>query len=309
MTDLPPSSGSSSSAPPARPSVPLVAPVGPDGTAASARGEPAEALRELSRDRDHLFLLHEALVDAEQQTTLEARLDVIVNAIRKIGFGRVAITLRNENLDQTKLVCIGLTPEDARELRDRPAPGVVWKRRLASLERFRVSQSFYLDASDEWIAREFHGGLSSRLEPSVDPQWNPRDALLVPLKGSDGRIIATLVLDDPTDRHRPTLARVRTVELFGQQVAYMIEQAELVEIARRRADRLARLHEVGVMLARSLNEDDIVHERARQIGRVVPCDGIVIAAPDVEENFVTTLFRSVRGIRRARNPAPLGHGP
>lgn len=309
MTDLPPSSGSSSSAPPARPTVPLVAPVGPDGTAASARGEPAEAVRELSRDRDHLFLLHEALVEAEQQTTLEARLDVIVNAIRKIGFGRVAITLRNENLDQTKLVCVGLTPEDARELRDRPAPGVVWKRRLASLERFRVSQSFYLDASDEWIAREFHGGLSSRLEPSVDPQWNPRDALLVPLKGSDGRIIATLVLDDPTDRHRPTLARVRTVELFGQQVAYMIEQAELVEIARRRADRLARLHEVGVMLARSLNEDDIVHELARQIGRVVPCDGIVIAAPDVEENFVTTLFRSVRGIRRARNPAPLGHGP
>ena len=309
MTDIPPSSGSSSSAPPVRPSAPLVAPVGPDGTAASARGEPAEALRELSRDRDHLFLLHEALVDAEQQTTLEARLDVIVNAIRKIGFGRVAITLRNENLDQTKLVCVGLTPEDARELRDRPAPGVVWKRRLASLERFRVSQSFYLDASDEWIAREFHGGLSSRLEPSVDPQWNPRDALLVPLKGSDGRIIATLVLDDPTDRHRPTLARVRTVELFGQQVAYMIEQAELVEIARRRADRLARLHEVGVMLARSLNEDDIVHELARQIGRVVPCDGIVIAAPDVEENFVTTLFRSVRGIRRARNPAPLGHGP
>ena len=188
MTDIPPSSGSSSSAPPARPSVPLVAPVGPDGTAASARGEPAEALRELSRDRDHLFLLHEALVDAEQQTTLEARLDVIVNAIRKIGFGRVAITLRNENLDQTKLVCVGLTPEDARELRDRPASGLVWKRRLASLERFRVSQSFYLDAGDEWIAREFHGGLASRLEPSVDPQWNPRDALLVPLKGSDGRI-------------------------------------------------------------------------------------------------------------------------
>src|SRR5689334_9515746 len=138
MTDLPPSSGSSSSAPPIRPTVPLVAPVGPDGTAASARGEPAEAVRELSRDRDHLFLLHEALVEAEQQTTLEARLDVIVNAIRKIGFGRVAITLRNENLDQTKLVCVGLTPEDARELRDRPAPGVVWKRRLASLERFRV---------------------------------------------------------------------------------------------------------------------------------------------------------------------------
>ncbi|NUQ21652.1 MAG: PAS domain S-box protein, partial [Gemmatimonadaceae bacterium] len=63
------------------------------------------------------------------------------------------------------------------------------------------------------------------------------------------------------------------------------------------------------MLARSLDEDDIVAELARQIGRVMPCDGIVIASPDVEENFVTTLFRSVRGVRRPRAPQPLGHGP
>jgi PAS domain S-box-containing protein len=269
----------------------------------------AEVVRDLERERDHLFLLHEALVDAERATTLEARLDVIVSGIQKIGFGRVVVTLRDEHMNQTKVVAFGLTPEELRELRDKPASGIVWKRRLTSLERFRISQSFYLDARDEWIARDFHGGLPSRLEKSADTEWNPRDALLVPLKGSDGRIIATLVIDDPADRNRPSLARVRTVELFGQQVAYMIEQAELVEIARRRADRLARLHEVGVILARSLDEDDIIEEMARQIGRVMQCDGIVIASPDVEENFVTTKFRSVRGVRRLRAPQPLGHGP
>jgi PAS domain S-box-containing protein len=281
----------------------------PQSSPLTPPAEAESALRELARERDHLFLLHEALVDAEQARTLEARLEIIVSAIRKIGFGRVLISLRDEQLNQTKLVSVGLTADEVRDLRDKPASGVVWKRRLASLERFRVSQSYYLDASDEWIAREFHGGLPSRLEPGADPKWNPRDALLVPLKGSDGRIIATLVLDDPADRRRPTVARIRTVELFGQQVAYMIEQADLVEIARRRADRLARLHEVGVILARSLDEDDIIEELARQIVRVVRCDGVVIAAPDVEENFVTTLYRSVRGVRRNRPPQPLGYGP
>ena len=301
MADTTPTAGSRLVPPPG--SSPLGAPPGGDAAAQ------AEVVRDLERERDHLFLLHEALGDAERATTLEARLDVIVNGIRKIGFGRVVITLRDEQLNQTKLVTFGLTPEEVRELRDKPASGIVWKRRLASLERFRISQSFYLDARDEWIAREFHGGLPSRLEESADTEWNPRDALLVPLKGSGGRIIATLVLDDPADRRRPSLARVRTVELFGQQVAYMIEHAELVEIARRRADRLARLHEVGVILARSLDEDDIIEEMARQIGRVVQCDGIVIASPDVEENFVTTSFRAVRGVRRQRAPQPLGHGP
>lgn len=292
--------------------MPLGAPLVPQGGAGDARVHPDSihaTVRDVLRERDHLFLLHEALVDAERATSLEARLDVIVEAIRKIGFGRVVLTLRDAELNQTTLVSVGLGADELRELRNDPASGVVWKRRLNSLENFRISQSYYLDSTDAWISREFHGGLPSRLAAGGDPAWNPRDALLVPLKGSDGRIIATLVLDDPTDRRRPSLARIRTVELFGQQVAYMIEQAELIELARRRADRLARLHEVGVILARSLDEGDIIEELARQIARVLVSDGIVIAAPDVEEDFVTTQFRAVRGRRRPRTPQPLGHGP
>ena len=293
-----------------RPVTPL-APLAPDAEAL-ARGlspERAEAIRELARERDHLVLLHEALVDVERAGTLEARLRIIVGAIRKTGFRRVAITLRDADLEPTMLVTAGLTPEEDAELRRRPAAGLVWQRRLASLERFRVSQSYYLDARDAWIAREFHGGVPSRLEPGDDPSWSPRDSLLVPLRGGDGRILATLVLDDPEDRRRPSLARVRAVELFGQQVAWCIEQASLVELAHRRAERLQHMQEIGRLLARSLDEDEIERELVRQIQRLLSVDGVVVAHPDLDAGTLVTSLRIVRGAEAPRPAMSLGGGP
>ena len=207
---------------------------------------PDEAMVRLIRERDSLFLLHEALADVERAATLEARLRVFVDAIQKIGFGRVTMTLRDAEMRSSALVTAGLSADEDRDLRAGAAPGPVWKRRvetLAEKPHLRISNSFYLDARDPWVAEEFLDALPSRLEPQGRPGWSPRDALLVPVRGPGGEIVATLVLDDPSDRARPTLARVRTVELFAQQVATILERARLLEEHRTLADRYTRLVE------------------------------------------------------------------
>jgi len=65
---------------------------------------PHEAVRQLQQERDHLLLLHEALADVERAPSMDARLHVFVEAIRRIGFGRVTITLRDEELNATAIV-------------------------------------------------------------------------------------------------------------------------------------------------------------------------------------------------------------
>src|SRR5215208_7079421 len=275
----------------------------------SLPAEQSEAVAQLVRERDHLFLLHEALIEVEFAPSLEPRLRIFVNAIRKIGFGRVTITLRDEQLNPTFVVSAGLTDEEERELRERPASGELWRRRLPLMERFRISQSWYLPGRDVWVATEFGSALPSVLEPGDDPEWSPHDSMIVPIRGRDGRIAALLMLDDPVDRRRPTLTRVRTVELFGQQVAWSIEQANLVEIAQRRAGRLQRLQDVGSRLARSLDEREILRELARQVGRVVESEGIVIAHPDIEAGRTEFPLRIVRGVERPRESAPIAGGP
>ena len=213
--------------------------------AVPAGGLPPEAVRRLEQERDHLLVLHEALAEVERATSIDARLRIFVEAIRVVGFGRVIITLRDAELNATAIVAAGLSAAEERDLRDTPVPGDVWRRRLAAIDRFRISNSYYLEGRDPWVASEFGGGIPSSLAPTNDPDWSPSDTLLVPLRRANGRLLATLVLDDPAERRRPTLTRVRTVELFAQQVAAMLEQTSLVQLAERRAKRLQRLHEVA----------------------------------------------------------------
>jgi PAS domain S-box-containing protein len=250
--------------------------------AAAAGGVPLDAVRELQRERDHLLLLQEAVVDAERATTSDARLGVFVGAIRRIGFGRVALTLRDAELNTVAVVGVGLSEEELRVLRDRPSPGGVWRERLAAVERFRISDSYYLPGSDPLVARSFAGGAASPMLPASDSDWSPADSLLVPLRGVGGTIVATLVLDEPSDRARPTLTRVRTVELFGRQIAAMLERASLETLAEQRATRLQKLHEIGSLLARSLDEETILRSLAGEIEDVLPASAVVVFATDAE---------------------------
>jgi PAS domain S-box-containing protein len=196
-------------------------------------GASFDTLQELRRERDHLLLLHETLMEAERAATLEARLEICVSAISRVGFERVVLTLRDGELNTIGVVGVGLREEELRLLRDDPSPGSVWCERLTSIERFRISESYYLPGNDPLVAETFGGGVPSRLPPAPGSEWSPTDALLVPLRGVGGNIVATLLVDDPSDRARPSLTRVRTVELFGRQIAAMLERASHRALAER----------------------------------------------------------------------------
>ena len=230
---------------------------------------PDEIVRELQRERDHLLVLHESLAAAERAASLTDKLRVLATAMQRVGFGRVIITLCDAGMETTAVVATGLSDEEQRTLCDQQVDGAVWRRRLASIERFRISASFYLDGRDPGVVAEFGEGLPSRRVASEHPDWSPRDALLVPLHGAHDEVVAIMRLDEPEDHARPTLARVRTIELFGRQAAAMLQQAALRTIADRRAERLQLLQEAGSLLARSLDEETIVRTLASEATRVL----------------------------------------
>lgn len=258
----------------------------------------AEALQQILEERETLLLLQSALLDVERAGSLAQRLRIFVDAIRRTGFARVVVTLRNESLDAVLIVATGLSPAEEADLRQNPAPGEVWRSRLSRLEPFRVSQSYYLDARDPWIATEFAQGVPSSMDANGTSDWSPQDSLLLLLRSARGEVLATLTLDDPVDRRRPTLSRVRIVELFGQQMAFAIEQARLLELAERRAERLQRLQEIGSTLARTLDTREVHRELARQVLRVVSADGVAIVMPDLERRTLETRLHIVHGVER-----------
>lgn len=188
---------------------------------------PAEALDRLLRERDHLLLLHEALGDVDRAGTVEERLRVFVDAIRRIGFARVTLTLREGVLDPSRVLDVSAssgattvragTDDELRAL-------------LARADEHRLSHSFWLSTGE----------------------------LLVPLRGSDGELIAALALAEPTPETAPSLARVRTVELFAQQVGSIIDNARLYEESEQERRRGEALAEIARAVGSSLRLEEVM---------------------------------------------------
>ncbi|MDB4876865.1 MAG: hypothetical protein JWM41_3311 [Gemmatimonadetes bacterium] len=175
------------------------------------------AIARLLRERDQLFLLHEALAEVERARTLEDRLRILVSAIQKLGYGRV----------------------DTRHDYSMPADAsvVAW-----------ISTSAFLDS----------------------------DELIVPVRAVDGATVATLVLGDADQSGPPTLAQVRTVELFAQQVASIIENARLYDESQRERGRGEALGDIARAVGGSLRLADVMQLSLRHAVALLRTEGAAL---------------------------------
>jgi PAS domain S-box-containing protein len=259
--------------------------------------EQARALRELARERDRLLVLQDVLRELERSGPIDARLGVLLRGMRALGFARAAVALQDELGRTVHVAASGAVPDGESVVRRALGDPAAWSRRLDELSRFRSGASFRLDARDAWVTREL-GAIG--LDAS--------EILLLPLRRRDGRLVA-LLLAAGTEDGPAAESLVRTAELLGRQVVLTITESVLADVARRRAERLQRLHDGGSALSRSLQEGEILRELARQVARVIDADGIVIARPELDTQRIVTLVRMVGSMPAMRPPVALGAGP
>ena len=212
--------------------------------------ERREELREISKKIANLMRSSTKIMQVKD---MQKRLKVIAKAIQKFGWRRVVISLRDENLEGTDIVTVGLTKEEQKLLMERKAPGHVWRERLGpKFERFKIGEFYYLPWSDPWIREHIHGlppetppdvtttyaGVLSRLSPEEMVDWHPQDMLYAPLRTPEGKIVGILSMDDPVDGRKPTKETLAPLELFLHQAAITIENAQLIESLRQAREKL-----------------------------------------------------------------------
>jgi hypothetical protein len=108
--------------------------------------------------------------------------------------------------------------------------------------------------------------------------------------------VATLVLGDAEEGGPSAATRLRTIELFAQQVVHHIEQVRLSELTARQTVRLQRLQVVGSALARSLDEREIALEVARGVSQLIPCDSVVVVHPISDASDGAPLVQARSGV-------------
>ena len=162
-----------------------------------------------------------------------------------LGFATVAINLYRPAEGDYRVTTVHGN-EQAREalLGSTRAPEV-WTPFLA--DRF-FRRGAYLIAHDQadW---ERVPSYVTDLVVSADPEaWHPEDALIVPMRGSDGTLLGVVSVDEPESGVRPSDEEIDVLVAFAEQVAAALESAQSAAAAARDRAALARLLDVSASL-------------------------------------------------------------
>jgi len=255
-----------------------------------------EKREEIEKRSTQLTSLMKTSAEMIRSTELRQRLRTIAEAIKGLGWRRVVISVRDENLEIERpedMVTVGLTDEERQFLWNKRPPGQVWRERFGpEFERFRVGGFYHLPWSDSWVRERFSNStVDSHLSPQEMVDWNPQDLLYAPLRLAEGRIVGVLSIDDPLDGRRPTRESLAPLELFIHQAAVAVENAKLIQQLNDAKDQIREyaehLEEKIAERTRDLKESE---ERLKSIFAASP-DAITVI--DLAGNIIECTEQSV----------------
>jgi PAS domain S-box-containing protein len=246
----------------------------------------AQLYRELQSSAEETAALYECIAAVAAARDLETTLDTICNVVHeKLGWGVVVLSLVDETGYYTHPTAVaGLDAEDTARLLRAPLTPVDEVEALG--ERFRFSRSLYFDhrIDPHWHERVASYQFVRNVE-SEDPEaWHPDDALVVPIV-LDYVAIGRISVDQPADGKRPTLRKVRQLELFADQAAVAIRQAQLYREAQQRSDREQLINRITTAIRSSLDLDQILQTTVDQLGSALGasrCWLVLVSDPDTE---------------------------
>jgi PAS domain S-box-containing protein len=219
--------------------------------------------RDLLRQRaQQLARLSEISRAFRTDQSLVSVLEDIAYAINEtLGFNVVLISLAQGDPPALHRVAgAGIPLMDMERLKAAPQSKEV----VISLmqDRFRLGlQSYYIPHTykEIWEDRlDTHYTPPEHQEEPSEPCWDVDDLCFSPLYDSEQRLIGVISVDSPRDGRVPTRPVMETLELFANQAAAAIENAQLFEQTRQYADQLRAINEVGVEITSILSVDQLI---------------------------------------------------
>lgn len=225
----------------------------------------------LSRRAEQLRSLLEIGNALRMNLSLEEVLDQIVYAIPETtGFNLALLSVVEGDPPYLRRVAAaGLPLAVFEEMRRVRQPLERFTRIMR--DEYRISQSYFFPHQK---AHEWQEGLHVYTPPAPEEEWeqgrwHPEDMLIIPLHSSSGEILGLLSVDEPRDGRVPTRAVVEALEIFANQAAIAIENAQLYEkqlaqgqLMARRAEQLSNLLNFGNALKAEMSLEQVCREIA-----------------------------------------------
>lgn len=283
--------------------------------------ERSERLRRRVEQLNRIFELGNMLPSStEPVMVLEA---VAYSVQQAVGYDIVLmLSVDDDNGVVRRVAHAGMPLEAFERTRDQRVPLAALEK-LLSYEQYMTSESYLFPAEERaiWYHREldgltltFEGKRGIAYENSQS--WRDGDLLLVPIRGTTGRLLGLMSLDLPQDNHRPDRMTIEVLEIFAHQASATLENARLYRASVGSAEQEVRLNEVMESVASTLDVNQIVDAVASGISRLLPATRLTVALLDAErkgfEVVRVTLeadgtFQSSRDRRVSLGRTALGH--
>jgi diguanylate cyclase (GGDEF)-like protein len=205
-----------------------------------------------------------------------------------LGFATVAVNLYRPEWDD---FCI-TTVHGRDEVRERMLGDTrgwdVWGRVLD--ERFLRRGAYVIPHGVfDWDELAPNSYVPELPRTEVPGAWHPEDALLVPLKHSDGHLLGILMVDEPVGGKQPTDDELDVLVALAAHAALALQSAQESADADRHRTALEQLLRVSSRLTEMFAIDDILQ---------AVCDGIYLALGF--ENVAIDLLDDATGTFRVR---------
>jgi PAS domain S-box-containing protein len=190
-----------------------------------------------------------------------------------LGFGIVAINFYRPAEGDFEVTTVHGSEAAREALIGTIRPADAWSPLL--VERF-FRRGAYLIPHDEadWDDIPFH---VPDLTISEDPgAWHPEDALIVPMRGTNGSLLGVISVDEPELGLRPTDEELDVLVAFAQHVTDAIEAVQVAAAAARDRASLAQLFDLSASLVELDSVDKVLQAVASGIGNVLEFEKVAV---------------------------------
>ncbi|MFQ5637302.1 MAG: PAS domain S-box protein [bacterium] len=212
------------------------------------------------------------LLEVGEEIRLNVDIDVILNkvcdAVHALGWNKVVISLRNHETRTSRVVATsGLKPSEIEEVMSwGDIPFEQTDKYIK--EEFRMSNSYYVGHERGIIHKGAPFSVFTELEQRSKDEWQSLDALIVPIRTIDN-IMGIISVDDPIDKKRPSLDKIRDLEIFADKAALAIENARLFQVQKEKEKQAKFLAEIGRIFHSSLQMSEVLEAIVGKGGKAI----------------------------------------
>jgi len=209
---------------------------------------------ELASERERWRRLQHTIRRVLTLTDVEESLQEAVEATQALGWHKVALAIFDGEGAIERVYAVGISEEELAEYPTYLVPAAIWAQVNSGALEWAYRQGLYC----VWPS-----------EPD-SLRWQPDDLVFAVLRVRGEKAIGVLRLDAPMGGLRPAPEALRPIDILATQIAYLVENARLVQQASQSAD----------MLAQQVEELSMMHRADRELSTHLDVDRVMSLTMD-----------------------------